>query len=90
MIDLSIPPGLPVIRGMKSAVDLAQWVKPQVMLPTAAGGDIDFSGLLIKFLTASGSPRSVQEKVTNMGLATRVIEPHPGERLEIPLKLQVS
>jgi L-ascorbate metabolism protein UlaG (beta-lactamase superfamily) len=90
MIDLSITPGLPIIKGSKSAINLAQWVKPQVMLPTAAGGDIDFSGVLIKLLKASGSPAFVQGQLTEAGLATQVIDPQPGNRLEIPLKLPVS
>lgn len=90
MIDLSIAPGLPIIKGSQSAVDLAQWVKPQVMLPTAAGGNIEFSGLLMKLLRASGSPAVVQNQLTTAGLTTQVIDPQPGNRLEIPLKLPVS
>lgn len=86
MIDLSIPPGLPVIKGTQSAIDVAQWVKPQVMLPTAAGGDIDFSGILIQLLKASGSPATVQAGLKAAGLQTQVIEPKPGDRVAIPLK----
>jgi L-ascorbate metabolism protein UlaG (beta-lactamase superfamily) len=85
MIDLTIAPGLPVIKGMNSAIALAQQIQPQVMLPTAAGGDIDFSGLLIKLLQAKGSPSEVQTQLKQLNLPTQILEPQPGQRLHIPL-----
>ncbi|MBE9028468.1 MBL fold metallo-hydrolase [filamentous cyanobacterium LEGE 11480] len=89
MMDLSIPPGLPVIKGMQSAADLAEAVQPQVMVPTSAGGDIEFSGLLAKVLRATGSPVELQAKLVAAGLATQIIEPKPGDRCNVPLKLPV-
>ncbi|MFM2429957.1 MAG: hypothetical protein RLZZ511_1170 [Cyanobacteriota bacterium] len=88
MIDLTIAPGLPVIKGMNSAIALAQQIQPQIMLPTAAGGDIDFSGLLIKLLQAKGSPSDVQTQLTNLGLSTQILEPQPGQRTSLPLKIR--
>jgi L-ascorbate metabolism protein UlaG (beta-lactamase superfamily) len=82
LIDLYLPLGLPVIQGGKSALTLAQWLKPQVMLPTAAGGDIQFEGLLLKVLKAVGSPAAVQAQLRAAGLATRVVEPQPGQRFD--------
>jgi L-ascorbate metabolism protein UlaG (beta-lactamase superfamily) len=90
MIDLAIAPGLPVIQGAESAVKLAQQIQPQVMIPTAAGGDIEFSGLLLKLLRATGSPADVQAKLAQAGLTTQVIEPKAGDRLSIPLKSSVN
>ncbi len=85
MIDLSIAPGLPVIKGSESAVKLAQQIHPQVMIPTAAGGDIEFSGLLLKLLKATGSPADVQAKLTQAGLTTQVLEPQAGDRTDLKL-----
>jgi len=85
MIDLKLPIGGALIKGMSSALELAQWVKPQVMLPTAAGGDIDFEGFLINLLRADGGPAELQQQLQARGLKTRVVEPKPGERTEIVL-----
>jgi L-ascorbate metabolism protein UlaG (beta-lactamase superfamily) len=89
MIDLSIAPGLPVIKGSESAVKLAQQIQPQVMIPTAAGGDIEFSGLLLKLLRATGSPAAVQAQLVQAGLTTQVLEPKAGDRTSLPLRDRV-
>jgi L-ascorbate metabolism protein UlaG (beta-lactamase superfamily) len=90
IIDLLIPPGIPVIQGNKTALNLAKSVEPQVIVPTAAGGDIDFSGWLIKFLKARGGKDELQAQLAQAGLSTQVIEPTPGDRTLIPLKTTVS
>jgi hypothetical protein len=85
MIDLAIQPGIPVIKGIKSALALAQALRPQVMVPTAAGGDIEFSGILLKLLKATGSPEDLTAQLMAAGLTTQVLQPKPGNRVEIPL-----
>ena len=60
IIDLSVPLLGPIIKGMNSALELAKSVKPQFILPTAAGGDIFFEGLLVKFLQARGNTTEFQ------------------------------
>jgi L-ascorbate metabolism protein UlaG (beta-lactamase superfamily) len=90
IIDLTIPLLGAVIQGQKTALELAKWVKPQVMIPTAAGGDVQFEGLLIKLLQAKGSAQELQAKLTANELATRVIEPISGERFKLPLNVLAS
>ncbi|MGB6169695.1 MAG: MBL fold metallo-hydrolase [Geitlerinemataceae cyanobacterium] len=85
MIDLTIPLLGSVIKGQETALELAKWLKPQVMIPTAAGGDIQFEGLLIKLLHSKGSTEELQTKLVANNLATRAIEPIPGERFELQL-----
>ena len=85
MIDLKLPIVGAFIKGTSSALELAKWVHPQVMLPTAAGGDIDFEGILIKVLKADGGPDELQQQLQNAGLKTLVIAPKPGERTAIAL-----
>lgn len=90
IIDLRIPLLGPVIQGQKTALELAKWVKPQVILPTAAGGDVQFEGLLVKVLQATGSAQELQGKLTDLKLAARVLEPIPGERFELQLNVLAS
>ncbi|MBR8831565.1 MAG: hypothetical protein N5P05_003050 [Chroococcopsis gigantea SAG 12.99] len=79
IIDLKIPVLGSVIKGESSALELCQWLKPQVIIPTAAGGDISFEGLLISLLKAAGSPEQFRQKLTDNGLDTQVIDPQPGQ-----------
>jgi L-ascorbate metabolism protein UlaG (beta-lactamase superfamily) len=87
IIDLAIPFLGAVIKGQETALELAKWVKPQVILPTAAGGDVQFEGLLIKLLRAEGSTQELQGKLVANDLKTQVIEPVPGERFELQLSV---
>lgn len=86
LIDLALPLVGPIIKGTESALDLAKQVQPQVILPTAAGGDIEFEGLLIPLLKAIGTTEDFRSKLTHANLNTQVIEPKPGERFEISVQ----
>jgi L-ascorbate metabolism protein UlaG (beta-lactamase superfamily) len=64
IINLALPLIGPIIKGTESSLQLAQWVNPQVILPTAAGGDVIFAGALLALLkagqvgpTSTGGPR---------------------------------
>ncbi len=85
-IDLALPFIGSLIKGSESALKLAQDVQPQVMLPTAAGGDIMFEGWLISMLKAIGSADEFRTKLAENNLDTQVLEPKPGDRIEILLR----
>jgi hypothetical protein len=85
-IDLKLPLVGTVIKGQQGAVQIAQWLKPQVLLPTAAGGDLTYSGFLLNFLKADGTLDSLRSLFAKNNIATEVIEPKPWERLEIKLR----
>lgn len=85
LIDLGLPLVGSIIKGTQSALDLAQKVRPQVMLPTAAGGDIQFEGILLSLLKETGSIDQFRSKLAQANLTTKVIEPTPGDRIEISL-----
>ena len=85
LTDLEIPLLGSVIKGMKSAVQAVEWLQPQVILPTAAGGNVVFEGLLLSILRGSGDIDQFRALLTQQNLMTRVMEPKPGERFEVEL-----
>jgi L-ascorbate metabolism protein UlaG (beta-lactamase superfamily) len=87
MVDLKIPLLGSVIKGQQSALEVCKWLQPQVILPTAAGGDITFEGLLISVLREEGSVEKFRSLLAQNNLTTRVIEPKPGESFAVALSL---
>ncbi|MBD2568839.1 MBL fold metallo-hydrolase [Anabaena lutea] len=81
MISLGLPVLGSIIKGMNSALEVAKWLQPQIMLPTAAGGDVLFEGLLNKFIQTQGSIEEFQALLEKNNLSTRVIVPNPGEQV---------
>ncbi|MDB9309637.1 MBL fold metallo-hydrolase [Aphanizomenon sp. CS-733/32] len=88
IIDLSLPLLGPIIKGMNSALEVTKSVKPQFILPTAAGGDILFTGLLVKFLQEKGSVAEFRTLLEKNHLTTKLIAPKPGEQVNLELKRQ--
>lgn len=89
MMDLKLPIVGAFIQGTNSAFELAQWVRPQVMVQTTAGGDITYDGLLSKVLSAGGGPEALQQQLQSQGLSAQVIDPKPDDRWEVPLGVGV-
>ncbi|MDJ0716331.1 MAG: MBL fold metallo-hydrolase [Prochloraceae cyanobacterium] len=79
IVNLKILYLLSFIKGQQSALEVCQWLQPQVILPTAAGGDVKFEGLLVSVLSAEGSAEQFRSLLSQNNLSTRVIEPKPGE-----------
>ncbi len=76
---------LPFIKGQKSALEVCQWLQPQVIVSTAVGGDVKFEGVLISLLRLAGSIADFQALLTANKLKTEVIDPKSGERFEVIL-----
>lgn len=89
-VDLGLPLLGPIIKGTETALKLAQWVQPQVMLPTAAGGDVAFEGLLVSFLRAEGNIEDFRSMLARHNLSARAIEPTPWKRFEVPLQKRTA
>ena len=85
MLDLSLPLVGPIIRGRKSAQELAEWLEPQVMLPTADAGEAEYHGLLLSLLKASGGAADMRQELATVGKAIQVIDPKVGDRVELSL-----
>lgn len=87
VVDLEIPLLGPIIKGRTSAPEVAAWLQPQLLLPSAAGGDIAFAGLLVSVLRAKGSPEELRPVLPP---ATKLLTPRPGERLDLQPYLQAK
>ncbi|WP_353931899.1 MBL fold metallo-hydrolase [Okeanomitos corallinicola TIOX110] len=83
IVGLNLPLLGPIIKGMNSALEVAKWLKPQIMLPTAAGGDVEFEGVLNNFIQANGSVEEFQTLLEQQNLDTRVIAAKPGEKVSL-------
>ncbi|AMW30673.1 MBL fold metallo-hydrolase [Arthrospira platensis] len=85
IMDLALPLIGPIIRGTKSALELTKMVQPQVILPTAAAGDVSYEGLLVAALKVVGNLEDFRSLIARHNLKTRVLNPQPGERFAIDL-----
>ena len=85
LINLKLPLVGAVIKGQETALKVCQKLKPQVILSTAAGGDIDFQGLLISILKADGTVEEFNQLLKQNNLATRAVDPQSGETIELAL-----
>jgi L-ascorbate metabolism protein UlaG (beta-lactamase superfamily) len=85
-IDLKLPLIGTVIKGQQGAVQVAKMLSPQILLPTAAGGDLSYGGFLLKFLKAEGTTDTLRLLFAENNLTTKIIEPKPWERFEINLQ----
>lgn len=90
VVDLQLPIVGPIIRGRKATVELAKLLSPKVILPTAAGGEVEMSGFLGSMLKVKGSGAELQAALAAAQLFTQVIEPKPGERLEVTIAQRAS
>jgi L-ascorbate metabolism protein UlaG (beta-lactamase superfamily) len=85
IINLKLPLIGAVIKGQQTALEVCKLLKPQVIISTAAGGDIDFQGLLISILQAEGSIEEFNALLKQNSLSTHAIEPKSGEVIELSL-----
>jgi L-ascorbate metabolism protein UlaG (beta-lactamase superfamily) len=87
IVDLKIPLLGSIIKGQKSALEVCKWLKPQAILPTAAGGDVTFDGLLTLVLQEEGNSDRLKLLLEKNNLETQIIEPLPGRRFEPKLSV---
>ena len=85
LINITLPLFGSFIRGGKKALEVAQFLQPQVMLSTA-GGDVSFEGMLSSLLKVVGSIEEFRSLLKDNNLDTQVIEPQSGQRFLVPLQ----
>lgn len=86
IVDLALPLIGPIIKGTKTALEVAQWLQPQVIVPTAAAGEVGYEGILTYILRSVGSIAEFRSKLDENNLSTQVIEPKVSDRIEVELK----
>lgn len=85
-IDMTLPLLGAIIKGKNSALEVVKSLQPQVILSTAAGGDVAFEGLLMKLIQTKGNAEEFRSLLEKNSLSTRVLEPKPGDRFELSLE----
>ena len=85
IINLKLPLLGAVIKGQKTALQVCKWLNPQVILSTAAGGDIDFQGLITSILQSDGTVEEFSELLKQNNLSTKAVDPQSGETIELSL-----
>lgn len=90
VVSLELPLLGPIIQGHKTALQLAQWVRPQVFLATAAGGNVTYEGLVNSLLRTFGSLDELRSQLAQHNLPTQVIEPQPREAIALTLLPKVA
>jgi len=82
LISLEIPLLGPMIQGDKTALQVIEWLQPQVVLPTAAGGDVQFEGFLTSVLREKGSVEALRTALIERQISTQIMTPKPGDRFQ--------
>ncbi|MEN9869508.1 MAG: hypothetical protein RLZZ171_491 [Cyanobacteriota bacterium] len=85
IINLKLPLLGAVIKGQQTALQICQQLNPQVILATAAGGDIDFKGVITSVLQADGTVAEFNRLLEQNNLSTKAIDPQSGETIELSL-----
>lgn len=83
IVNLELPLAGAIINGRESAVKLANWVKPRAILSTAAGGEIDYEGVLLSLLKTGGSIEEARSRLEQDNLTTEIIEPQQGQPITL-------
>ena len=85
IINLKLPLLGAVIKGKEAALQVCKQLKPQVILSTAAGGDVDFKGIVTSILSAEGTVEEFNQLLQQNNLSTKAIDPQSGEKIELSL-----
>lgn len=83
LIDLKLPFAGSILKGGAEALKAVQWLRPQFILPTAAGGEVTFEGALAAIIRSEGTLDGFRSLLEQNRLSAQVIAPKPGERVEV-------
>ncbi|MEM8505409.1 MAG: MBL fold metallo-hydrolase [Cyanobacteria bacterium P01_D01_bin.1] len=86
MADITLMGIAPVVRGEAPALQLAELLRPQIMLPTAEAGKVTYDGLVAGAIKTDDGADRVRSQLAAKGLKTKVIQPVSGETVEVELQ----
>ncbi len=90
MADQTLLSVAPVIRGSIAAPQIAELLNPNVMLPTAEAGRVNYEGLISPTLVTKGGAADMRSRFESEGKSIRVIQPVSGETIELDLSSTVA
>lgn len=82
-------PSFTLVSGQEDAVSLAKLLKAKFVVPMN-NGDLDAKGILSLLLRQDGTVESFKQLLSRELPGAQVLEPTPGEPLNIPVNLQVT
>ena len=85
MADIDLAVMAPVIRGSAASPQLAELLNPQVMLPTAQNGRVNYDGLLAPMIRETGGADEMRSRLKSKGSEIRVVALEPGETTVLDL-----
>jgi len=90
MADINLLTIAPVIRGGSAAVEIAELLNPQVMLPTAQNGRVAYEGLISTVLNESGGSDVIRPQLKQKGFEPRIVAPSSGETVSLSLRARAQ
>lgn len=90
LVNLKLPLVGNFIQGGDRALELIQWLQPQVVLPTTVEGDIEYEGFLNKLIAAEGTLAEFGDRLHQLLPTAQVLAPKPNQRISIPLSAKPS
>lgn len=87
LVNLRLPLVGAFIQGGDRALELMQWLQPQVVLPTTTDGDIEYEGFLNKLISAEGTIEDFCDRLHQLLPTAQVLTPKPGQPIHIPLRI---
>lgn len=90
MADINLLTIAPVIRGGSAAMEIAELLHPQVMLPTAQNGRVVYEGLISPVLNESGGADAIRPQLKAKGFEPRIVALESGETVTLTLKARTQ
>ncbi len=85
LVNQELPVVGAIIQGRDTSMDLVKCLKPQVILPTTVGEDIQYSGVLGSVLKTTGGADEFRQRLAAQQIDAQVIEPPGGKPVELQL-----
>jgi L-ascorbate metabolism protein UlaG (beta-lactamase superfamily) len=86
LVSLKLPLVGAFIQGGDRALELIQWLQPQVVLPTTTDGDVEYEGFLNKLISAEGTMQAFSDRLHQILPTAQLLTPAPGQRMSIALQ----
>jgi L-ascorbate metabolism protein UlaG (beta-lactamase superfamily) len=86
LVSLKLPLVGAFIQGGDRALELLQWLQPQVVLPTTTDGDVEYEGFLNKLISTEGTMQAFGDRLHQILPNAQMLTPAPGQCISIPLQ----